>query len=114
MSGVYAADGSFNVTVVDGSVRTGLYAADGSFNVVLSPASGNYIGLYHPCGAYYVTLISSGPANYYASDGSMNVTQSPYITTSATKVTAVSGSLNPITSNWTPIGLSLLLLRAGP
>lgn len=113
MSGVYAADGSLNVTVVDGSTRTGLYAADGSINVVLSPGSG-FVGLYHPCGAYYVTLVTVGPANYYAADGSMNVTQSPYITTGATRVTAVSGSLNPITSNWTPIGLSLLLLRAGP
>lgn len=113
MSGVYAADGSLNVTVVDGSTRTGLYAADGSINVALSPGSG-FVGLYHSCGAWYVTLITSGPANYYAADGSMNVTQSPYVLTGATRVTAVSGSLNPSVGNWTPMGLSLLLLRAGP
>lgn len=33
--GKYAADGSWNVTIVDGSQTTGLWAANGSINVVL-------------------------------------------------------------------------------
>ncbi len=54
MSGVYAADGSWNVSVVDGSSFTGLYAADGSLNVIKSPGS-TFVGMYHPCGALYVS-----------------------------------------------------------
>lgn len=107
MAGVYAADGSINVTVVSGSSYTGLYATNGSINVVLSPGTG-YVGLYAPCGAWYVTLISSGPANYQAIDGSLNVTQSPYILTGAVRVTSVSGSLSP-SGGGTPIGLLLAL-----
>lgn len=108
MAGVYAADGSLNVTVVNGLTYTGLYAADGSINVVLSPGTG-FVGLYHPCGAWYVTLITSGLAGYQAIDGSLNVTQSPYVITGAVRVTAVSGSLTPVGSNGTPYGLLLAL-----
>lgn len=91
MSGLHASDGSINVTVVAGSSRTGLYAADGSMNVKASP--GTLVGLHHPCGAIYVTKVTSGIKGYYAADGSMNVAVSPYTATGATRVTVVSGSL---------------------
>lgn len=111
MSGIRAADGSLNVTVVSGSSLTGLYAADGSINVVLSPASG-YVGAYHPCGAWYVTRVTSGINGYYAADGSMNVAESPYTSTGAVRVTAVSGSLSSGGTTGTPLGLLLALTHA--
>jgi hypothetical protein len=90
MSGIYAADGSFNLTIVSGSVYTGLYAADGSYNVVQAP--GNvYVGAYHPCGAWWVTHVSGPVGPIRAADGSLNVTDTPYFT-GAQKVTVVSGS----------------------
>lgn len=35
MAGLYAADGSYNVTVVDGTAFVGVYAPDGSYNVTV-------------------------------------------------------------------------------
>lgn len=49
--GVYAADGSLRITVVDGLSFTGLYASDGSINVVTVTANDTPVGLYDPCGA---------------------------------------------------------------
>lgn len=86
-----ATDGSINVTVVAGNAITGLYAADHSLNVVNAP--GTLVGLHHPCGAMYVTKVTSGVKGYYAANGSMNVAVSPYTVTGATKVTVVSGAL---------------------
>lgn len=94
MAGLYAPDGSFNVTVVTGSVFTGVMAANGSYNVVLAPG-GVEVGSMHPCGAYYVTLTDAGKSGTRAPDGSLYVTDSPYISNGATKVTAVSGTLHP-------------------
>lgn len=110
MAGVYAADGSLNVTVVSGSSFTGVYALDGSINVRKAPG-GSFVGAYHPCGAWYVTLVTSGPVGYYAADGSMNVQLSPYSASGAVRVTVVSGSLNPIVTTGTPIGLLLALTQ---
>lgn len=114
MSGLHAADGSLNVTVVDGSTLTGLWAADGSINVVKSDGS-VYRGAYHPCGAWWVTLVTSGIVGYYAPDGSMNVAESPYTSTGAVRVTAVSGSLSGGGgggTTGTPMGLLLALTYA--
>jgi hypothetical protein len=95
VSGLYAADGSINVTVVDGSVTTGLYATDGSINVVLAPG-GTYVGATHACGALYVTLAPSSLTGRRAADGSLYVITTPYTSdTAAQAVTAVSGSLSP-------------------
>lgn len=92
MSGLYAADGSINVTVVDGSSYTGLYAADGSWNVF--KADGTHFGYYHPCGAMIVTVASTGTVvGSHAADGSVNVCTSPYDPSGALRVTVVSGSL---------------------
>ena len=97
MSGLYAADGSYNVTVVSGSTYTGLYAADGSYNVVVSNSS-VYAGLYNPCGAYNVLVVPTPPAGQenpiYAPNGSLYVSQTPF-TNGGMKVTVVSGSLTP-------------------
>ncbi len=90
MSGIYATDGSINVTVVDGTTRTGLYAANGSFNVVQND-SGTPIGLYHACGAYNVIVVTTGLKGYYAVNGNMNVSVSPY-NPGCTKVTVVAGA----------------------
>jgi len=68
---IYAADGSINVTLVDGSVYTGLYAADGTWNVIEAVG----FGLYHPCGAYRVTTVDGSTfTGIQAADGSWNVT----------------------------------------
>lgn len=92
MSGLYAANGSFNITVVDGSTITGVYAADGSINVVVS--GGNAGGkAYHPCGAWYVTEASSGPVPIRAPDGSLYVTTTSNLN-QGQRVTVVSGALS--------------------
>lgn len=107
---LYAADGSWNVSVVTGSVYTGLYAADGSVNVVAAPG-GIYVGAYHPCGAWYVTLAPSpsvGSNPLRAPDGSLYVSETPY-TNGGIRVTVVSGSLitNP------PTGFTLTDVTSG-
>jgi hypothetical protein len=110
--GFYAADGSMNVTVVDGVSYTGLYAADGSINVIKSTGL-VYVGAYHPCGAWWVTL-SPTPSTYpnpvRAPDGSLNVSESPY-TNGGQRVTVVSGSLTPppVGGAGVPMGLLLTL-----
>lgn len=85
-----AADGSYNVTVVDGEDLVGLFAIDGSMNVVISDEELGAI--YHPSGAIRVTVAGAGQVPYYAPDGSLYVTESPY-ETGGTKVTVVAGSL---------------------
>lgn len=113
MAGLYAADGSLNVSVVDGTSLTGLYAANGSLNVVVATGS-SFVGAYHPCGAWYVTAVTSGVVGHYAADGSMNVAESPYTATGAVRVTVVSGSLSGGGGGTagTPIGLLLALTKA--
>lgn len=89
----YAADGSLNVTVVDGLSYSGLFAPDGSMNVIKSPG-GSYVGLQHPCGARYVTTTTGGFVGYYAADGSMYVTNLGMPPTNQGQpVTVVSGTL---------------------
>lgn len=59
-------------TVVDGTVWTGLYAPDGSFNVVEAPGD-EPVGIYHPCGAFWVTISADEHFPVYADDGSYNI-----------------------------------------
>jgi hypothetical protein len=96
MAGIYAADGSMNVTVVDGLTRTGVYAADGSRNVILAPG-GTYVGAYHPCGAWWVTVSLGTLTSIRAPDGSLYVsdasTQGGISKNSGQPVTVVSGTL---------------------
>lgn len=91
MSGIAAADGSLNVTVVSGAAYTGVYAADGSINVIKSPG-GTYVGAYHPCGAWYVSTTNSLNA-LRCPDGSLFIYTGTY-TGIGQKVTVVSGSLS--------------------
>lgn len=115
MAGLHAADGSINVTVVDGTSVTGLYAADGSWNVVLSDGS-TPVGMYHPCGAFWVTVApTSAPVPFHAPDGSLYVSESPYTPTGALRVTAVTGDLTPgggVIEAGNPMGLLLALTYA--
>lgn len=114
MSGIRAADGSLNVTVVSGNALTGLYAADGSINVVKTDGS-SFVGAYAPCGAWNVSAVTSGTHGYYASNGALNVAESPYTSSGAVRVTAVSGSLSGGGgggTTGTPMGLLLALTYA--
>ncbi len=51
-------------------------------------------GLYHPCGAYNVTVAGSGSEGLYASDGSIYVTEDITNLSGAMRVNVVSGSLS--------------------
>jgi len=92
MAGLYAANGSWNITVVDGTTMKHLYAPDRSINVFqttgLTP-----VGAYHKCGALNVTKVTSGQKHRYAPDGSTNITISPFVSNGAQRVTVVSGVL---------------------
>lgn len=113
MAGLYAADGSMNVTVVSGSTYTGIYAADGSRNVIKSPG-GTYVGAYHPCGAWYVTTNTSGFVPIRAPDGSLYVTNTGMPSTDQGQpVTVVSGSLFGIAFLLLANGTDFLLLANG-
>lgn len=92
-----AADGSINVSVVDGSTFTGLHAADGSVNVVVSDGSVSR-GMYHPCGGWWVTVSPGTLVPLRAPDGSLYVSQSGMPSTNfGQPVTVVSGSLSGFT-----------------
>lgn len=64
---LFNADGKVNVTEVDGNTYTGVYAADGSYNVVVDDLS--HFGVMHPCGAYRVN--SADGLTYYDSTGAI-------------------------------------------
>lgn len=87
----YAADGSLNIRVVDGSTYVGRYAPDGSTNVVVTNGS-TYTGLHHPSGAMYVVNTNTNIVSLLHPSGGLLVSDSPYATGS-TNVTVVSGSL---------------------
>lgn len=89
--GLYAADGSINVTVVDGSSWTGLYAKDGSWNV---KARSTEYGAYASCGALLVTLQASAVNGDIAPDGSLNVSVTPF-QPGTFRITVVTGSFGP-------------------
>lgn len=87
----FAADGSWNITVVDGLTRVFDKAPDGSFNVVNDP--GTRVPARHPCGAQYVKKVTAGIVPRRALTGALNVAVSPYTATGAQRVTVVSGVL---------------------
>lgn len=97
MTGVYASDGSMDITVVSGSTRTGIYAPDGSIYVVVATGL-TYVGAYHPCGAWWVTVAPSGVHGIRAPDGSLYVSTTPF-TNGGQRVNVISGSL---TSGYVP------------
>lgn len=91
-NGLYAADGSYNVTAVTGATYTGLYALDGSLNVVQKDGT-ILTGLYHPCGAYNVVLYSSGEARIQHSSGAYLISKAGAYVPNTMRVTVVSGSI---------------------
>jgi hypothetical protein len=92
-NGLYAANDSWNITVVDGNSYVGRYAADGSLNVVVS-SGGSYIGKWHSSGAMNVTVSPGTLVPQEAPDGSVYVSTTGNIN-SGQYVTVVSGSLTP-------------------
>lgn len=87
-----AADGSTNVTVVDGSTYVGTTAPDGSLNVILADGTVR-AGAIHNSGAWNVTVSDGSSMSMKAPDGSLYIQESPY-TSNGQKVTVVSGSLD--------------------
>lgn len=92
-TGKGAADGSWNIAVVNGATQTGLYSVDGAVNVFQSVAAGP-IGAYAPCGALNVTVPVTPATSRTAANGSLNIAVTPYTNVGAgQKVTVVSGVL---------------------
>jgi hypothetical protein len=90
---LYAADGSINVTVVNGASLTGVQAPNGSYNVVVSDPD-TLCGLYHSCGAFNVVTAPDGSfVGRIAANGAMYVTEDPDRKDGAVRVTVLSGSL---------------------
>src|SRR6185295_2136604 len=83
------------IRVVNGATRTGLYGAANTINVVLAPSPvTGMVGLYHPCGAYYVTVANDTlDKGAYARDGSLYVTETLTNHNGPLRVIVVSGSL---------------------
>lgn len=89
--GLYANDGSINVTVVDGNSYVGAQAADGSLNVLVVDGS-DYTGLLAGCGAVNVIAATEDTNNSFHSCGAWLVSETPFFK-GAVRVTVVSGSL---------------------
>jgi hypothetical protein len=87
----YAPDGSWNITVVDGTLRVNDKAPDGSFNVVNDP--GTRVPARHACGAQYVKKVTTGIVPRRNPTGALNVALTPYVATGAQRVTVVAGVL---------------------
>lgn len=91
MSGLYAQDGSINVSVVTTGTYVGLYHNDYSWNVIVTTG----FGYEDPStGALRVTLTSTPVNSIYAPDGSQYVSVSPYVANTL-HVTVVNGSFGP-------------------
>jgi hypothetical protein len=72
--GMYAADGTWNVHVVDGLSKVDLYTADGCLNVTGSAGT----GIMHPSGAMAVTTPPGGVfVGRQAPDGSLYLNSIP-------------------------------------
>lgn len=83
------ANGQLKTTTVAGTAVTGLYAADGSYNIVPNTSS-TYVGLYHPCGAYNAFVVTDPSKPTYAANGSINV----IVTTGGTVLAHPAGNGN--------------------
>ena len=88
---LYAADGSINITVVDGNSYVGRYAPNGSMNVVVTDGS-TLTGLHHRSGAMHVVNTNSNVLSAQHPSGGIYVSDSTYANGSL-RVTVVSGSL---------------------
>jgi hypothetical protein len=100
----YASDGSWNVTVVDGTTRVGRFNANGSTNVVISDGTSGK-GQFHPSGALRITFADgTNGVGHYAYDGSLLVVESDTTPTyNAQKVTVLANPIGiPAGLGWTP------------
>lgn len=88
---LYAADGSLNISVADGTTYTGRYAPDGSMYVVVTDGN-TYTGMNHRSGALYVVNTNSDVLSFQHPSGGIWVSNSPYVN-GGTRVTVVSGTL---------------------
>lgn len=91
MAGIYAADGSINVTQVSGAAYVGRYAPDGSMNVFISSGT-SPVGKTHASGAQQIVRNLSGTQHYHHGDGSTLIQTTPY-TLGGQRITIVSGSI---------------------
>lgn len=106
--GLYASDGSINVTVVDGNSYVGAQAADGSLNVLVVDGS-DYTGLLAGCGAVNVIAAVADSNSYFHPCGAWYVSESPY-SIGAVRVTVVSGSIGGAApQSVVPVGLLLAI-----
>lgn len=114
MSGLYSSGGLVNVTVVSSTTLSGIYARDGSLNVSLS--DGTNRGLYAPGGSIRVTVATNTAAQgkVYAPDGSWYITATKGSPVGALAVLVISGSLGGGGggTTGTPLGLLLALTHA--
>lgn len=69
---LYNASGQRQITIVNGSTYTGIYAVDGSYNGVINDGTG-IKGLYHPCGAFNVVIVTNPYSTLQATNGSYNI-----------------------------------------
>jgi hypothetical protein len=89
MSGLFAGDGSLNITVVTDNSHEGQYAPDGSLYVKQHSTE---VGVYSASGAMVVTKRTVAVPAIVAQDGSINVSVSPYVS-GTMRVTVVGGVL---------------------
>jgi len=69
---MYAADGSWNMHIVDGLTYVGLYAPEGCFNGTATTGTVPVPAI-HPSGALTVTTAPGGLVNRRAPDGSLYI-----------------------------------------
>lgn len=90
MPGLYAADGSWNVSVETAANTRGVQATHGGLNVFKAASGGK--GAQGPSGQIRVTYTAAAVNTAMAPDGSLYVTKSPYVK-GAQPVTVISGAL---------------------
>lgn len=91
--GLHDSDGNKRLTYVAGTSYTGLYAADGSWNVVVD--DNTYSGIYHPCGAYRVSSDISD-TTLYTDDGAYRLSSQFLTPNIPTFVTSQWGELSAV------------------
>lgn len=87
---LYASDGSFNVTVVDGTAPVGAQAADGGLNVFQVDGT-SPVGVYNASGAINVVVTEDDQTSKVHPCGGIFVSVSPYAL-GTEKVTVTAGS----------------------
>lgn len=94
---LYAPDGSWRVTIVDGLTYSGRMAPDESMYIVPSSVTPDDVeGMDHPCGALiFTTAPDNTVVSRQAENGSLYVQVYPYTSTGAQRVTVVTPFIPP-------------------